>query len=227
MFFTFSPSLCKECQPAPNSSALKKAKVANAVQEDPPPALGNTTDDNIPVIPKCKSKVVAPRNPLPDRSNCVVNPGAINKPRPRRTSRQVVDDKTRKEQMMQHLAEIEQEKLELATQLELDEEEEAAEERCTSFSCLADQFDKDPINENEEFFMVDDFAVEDAPMDVDEELVTDVVEQEAANSSAKATKVAKKKKEKGDTRAAVDAVKEKKKANTVKSIKVKKGRPAT
>lgn len=181
-----------EHEHAPNSVASKKVKVANAARDDPPPAQGNTSGDSIPVIPKRKTKVVAPRDPLPDRSNRVVNPGAIDKPRPRRTPKQVVDDETRKEKLMQRLAEIEQEKLELAAQMELDEEEEAAEERRVSVSCLADRsrlLEEDPIDENEEFFMVDDFAVEDVPMDVDEELVTDVVEQEAAKSSVKATKV--------------------------------------
>ncbi|EDR12027.1 uncharacterized protein LACBIDRAFT_314143 [Laccaria bicolor S238N-H82] len=202
-----------EDEPTLNVSALKKAKVSSTGR-DVPPELADTSIGVSPAVPKCKPKV-APRDPLPDRLNRVVNPGAINKPRPKRSSKQVAEDEARKEQRRLRLAEIEREKLEIAAQMELDEEEEAAQERRVSIACLADRsrlYDEDPINNDEEFFPVEDFSVEDVPIDIDDELLTDVVEQDTAKSSAKSIKVPKNKKAKGDTRAALDALKDKKKA---------------
>lgn len=90
-------------------------------------------DDPLPLAdkPAKKPRVVKnppPRSPLPDRISRIQSPGGPDKPRVKRTPAQVKAAKAESDRLKQEIAELEKQKIERLAQLELDEEEEDAEE---------------------------------------------------------------------------------------------------
>ncbi|KAJ6608233.1 hypothetical protein B0H10DRAFT_1691441, partial [Mycena sp. CBHHK59/15] len=78
------------------------------------------------------------RSPLPGRAKRVVNPGAPDMPRPKRTSAEVSKAITEKALIQLRIAELEAEKVQMLAQMEIDEDEEAAEEEAQSIRTIAD-----------------------------------------------------------------------------------------
>jgi hypothetical protein len=100
--------------------AKKKAKVANAAS-------------------KAKVKPVPePRENLPERKRRNKHPGAIDKPRIKRTTAQVEAEKVEKADMKRQLEELEEEKRRLWAQMEIDEDEMELERQVKAIRRLSD-----------------------------------------------------------------------------------------
>lgn len=126
---------------------------ANTVHDN-----GEHTDNSDTPKPKRrKGKTVPSRSPLPDR-NRQAHPGVPDKPRPKRTPAEVLADKGRKAKIAEELQRMEELKVRLLAQMELDEEEEEAEENRTVVRTLDDIRDDESV----EVFTFDEVDAEES-----------------------------------------------------------------
>ena len=85
-----------------------------------------------------RAKVVPPRSPLPSRTNRVVNPGAPDKKRKKRTSAEVAAAAEQKKILQLELERIEKDKIRMLAEMEAVEEEEEREEERMRIKDIAD-----------------------------------------------------------------------------------------
>ena len=102
--------------------------------------ISNTT---LPVqhggnVANSRSKPVPPRSPLPSRTRRVVNPGAPDQKRKKRTSAEVTEATQKKENLRLQLEQIEKDKIRMLAQMEAVEEEEQRDEERMVIKDIAD-----------------------------------------------------------------------------------------
>jgi hypothetical protein len=122
----------------------------------------------VPERPRVKTRKRIPqRSPLPQRINRVVQPAKPVMPRPKRTSAAVAAAEAEKVDLLRRLEELDKQKKLALAEMELNEEEEDAEEERTAVRHLKDL----PDSESEEPLAEPwDDVLEDFPMDEDEPL---------------------------------------------------------
>jgi hypothetical protein len=79
-----------------------------------------------------KRVVIPPRSPLPNRIKRVVNPGMPDAKRARRTTAEVTAATKQKHVLRQEIEQLEQKKIWIAAQIEMQEEAEDTDESCES-----------------------------------------------------------------------------------------------
>ena len=131
-------------------------------------AQPNNSDGDEPTVtndpPKAKRKRVksSPRSPLPDRAKRLVNPGKPDKPREKRSSAEVQAEKDNKARIARELKELEEQKILLLARMELQEEEEEANDRRNVVRHLGDSRDDDIQSEVFSFTAIDNEESEDS-----------------------------------------------------------------
>lgn len=110
-----------------------------------------------------------PRQPLPDRTSRTQTPGGPDKPRAKRTSAQVKADKAEVERRKQEVVDLDRRRVELLAELELDEEDEDAEEDRDAVRTLAD-VRQDVSGENFDFTEVNAMETTESEADEDTEV---------------------------------------------------------
>jgi hypothetical protein len=136
-----------ESVPPANTGGAKKTAVSKAVS-----ALNflricsdknidqkkNTDADTAYVAPVKKRQVIPPRDPLPHRKKRNNHPADPDLPPERQSGAQVSTATTRKALIALKLAELEEAKIAMLAEMELDDEAEEAEEEANSIKTLAD-----------------------------------------------------------------------------------------
>jgi hypothetical protein len=114
-----------------NDTEVAPPKKKNKAAPQPPPQHD--------AAPKAKAKPVPePRETLPERKGRNNNPGAIAKPRIKRTTAQVEADNVAKAEVKRRLEELEEEKRRLYEQMEIDEDEKELERQVKTIRRLSD-----------------------------------------------------------------------------------------
>jgi hypothetical protein len=115
----------------------KKTKVSNSI---------SPADDN---IGNSHSKTMPRRSPLPLRINRVVNPGAPDKKRTKRTSAEVAAAAQQKRNLRLELEKMERDKIRMLAEMEAVEEEEQREEERMGIKDIADLAESHADSETE------------------------------------------------------------------------------
>ncbi|KAF8177130.1 hypothetical protein K438DRAFT_64199 [Mycena galopus ATCC 62051] len=89
-------------------------------------------------VPSKSLKAIPRRSPLPGRAKRNNDPAAPDMPQPRRSTAEVTEATTRKALLAVRLAELEQLKISMLAEMELDDEAEEAEDEASSVNMLAD-----------------------------------------------------------------------------------------
>jgi hypothetical protein len=121
-----------------------------------------------PIPPKAKRPSIAPRSPLPNRTNRVVNPGKPDAKRTKRTSAEVAAAAKQKEDLKKKAEELEKQRIQALAEIELQEEMEAAEEESNAVYAQDDLMDDEEVApaQSENVFSTDE-----APEALEPELV--------------------------------------------------------
>ncbi|KAH9028661.1 hypothetical protein EDB85DRAFT_1892403 [Lactarius pseudohatsudake] len=161
--------------------------------------------------PRVKTKKpIAPRSPLPQRINRVVQPGKPAMPRPKRTSAEVAAALAEKARLLRRVEELDKEKKLALAELDLDEEAQDAVEERIAVRHLIDLPDSE--SEEPQAETLDD-ALEVGPVDEEESQGEDDEpprsEDQGSEPETMPQKVKKRKKKpaKGETRKAVEDMK--------------------
>jgi hypothetical protein len=119
------------------------------------------TQDPKPVM--VRGKILPQRSPLPTRMNRNTHPGAVSKPRAKRTSAEVTAVAKHKAALQQRIVELEQQRIEALAEMELQEEldEEAEEHAVVRKTALVTSLDG---AEDVEMWSKDDVSME-VPVD--------------------------------------------------------------
>lgn len=129
-------------KPGPKKSATKR-KSTTLLETLDALAITETPDVVGDAAPKSKKQrngdpdPIA-RDPLPARKNRVVNPGAPDKPRGRRSTAEVAADEAAEEELDRLMADIAKKKRQLAARFDMDQEAEDAEYRMNQINRVSD-----------------------------------------------------------------------------------------
>lgn len=119
---------------------------------------------------------VPPRSPLPSRTNRVVNPGAPDKKRTKRTSEETAAAAEQKNKLKLELEQIEREKIRMLAEMEEVEEQEQRDEEEMRIKDIVDLAESNADGETDEYNkegMANDNDIEMADGDNDEEIEVD------------------------------------------------------
>ncbi|KAJ7080031.1 hypothetical protein B0H15DRAFT_804274 [Mycena belliarum] len=182
-------------------------------------SAGFATDGDAYVAPPGK-KVLPPREPNPTREKRNPDPAKPDQPRSKRTTAQVAEETTRKALMVVKLQQLEAIRISMLAEIELNEEDDEAEQEAANVTNLADIVmmptadfaalgaPPSPHPSDGDQMSIDTFHITLADLDKDyETLVEDKKKQDALDLHAKVMKGGPTKKKKGETRAAVDEAK--------------------
>ncbi|GLB38139.1 hypothetical protein LshimejAT787_0500040 [Lyophyllum shimeji] len=158
-------------------------------------------------------KPAEPRDPLPERENRVQNPGFVDVKTGRRTSAKVLEEDRKRDALQQEVEKLKEEKRMMLAQMEINQENEEAEEERTSVKTISDVIRgaQDCEDEDDEYPGADDGTVA------------------TEDGGVKASKKARQKKpERGVTRNAVETMKAKiKETSNVNKDRVKRPKHLT
>lgn len=131
-----------------NKPTTKRARANDATGNDtevaPPKKKTKAAPLQHDAAPKAKAKPVPePRETLPERKGRNNHPGAIAKPRIKRTTAQVDADIAAKAEVKRRLEELEEEKKQLYAQMEIDEDERELERQVKTIRRLSDVIETD------------------------------------------------------------------------------------
>lgn len=98
-----------------------------------------------PIPPKAKRPSIAPHSPLPNHTNCVVNPGKPDAKRTKWTSAEVAVAAKQKEDLKKKVEELEKQQIQTLAEIELQEEMEAAEEESNAVYAQDDLMDDEEV----------------------------------------------------------------------------------
>lgn len=137
-FSQMSQKLLKKASAAGRSNKRK----SDLADNEPTSQVTNSTDSTslqaTPAPKKTKkTNDIAPRS-LPPRANRVVNPGAPDKPKAKRTSAQVASFKAQREQLQRDLAALDEEEKMRYAQMEDDDEAAEEKEECSAVNRVSD-----------------------------------------------------------------------------------------
>ncbi|KAF7977690.1 hypothetical protein HWV62_2940 [Athelia sp. TMB] len=180
---TSNPNQKPRPPPADKPKATSKRKLKEHVED-----IDTVVSEAPPAARRRKTLTMPPRDPLPDRGTARQDIGGPDRPRPKRTSAQVQKDLARRQQLKQQLDEMETAKLTLLAEMELQLEKDEAEEEALAVKKLEDSpsFRASPDDSPDETFV-----------EVDE----------SSDDDSVFSKQVRKRNGRGETRAAIDAIK--------------------